>query len=115
MFLVPTAPRQLQIVDQFSDTITVKWQRPREVNGVLAGYIVKYWVVDQYGQRHGEIKRIDVAGASLQTGLTNLHAKTSYMIEVAARTNAGVSKSAKIEGRTQNVAGMFQLTSTLPS
>lgn len=91
-------------MDQFSDTISVKWVRPREVNGVLTGYIVKYWIVDDYGGK-GKEMREDVAGDSLQAGITGLNAKTKYMIEVAAQTNAGVSESAKIEGRTQNVAG----------
>ena len=106
VFLVPTAPQQLQIVDQFSDTISVKWVRPREVNGVLTGYVVKYWIVDDYGKQIGKTMREDVAGDALQAGITGLKAKTKYMIEVAAKTNAGVSESAKIEGRTQNVAGM---------
>lgn len=102
-FLVPTAPQSLQIVDQFSDTISVKWIRPREVNGVLTGYIVKYWRVGY----PGVVKTEEVKGDALQAGITGLRAKTRYIIQVAAKTNAGVSKSARIEGQTQNVAGML--------
>ena len=100
--LVPTAPRSLQIVDQFSDTIIVKWVRPREVNGVLTGYIVKSWRVSN----SRDVKTTNVKGDALQAGVTGLRADTRYMIDVAAKTDAGVSKSARIEGRTQNVAGM---------
>ncbi|XP_046861970.1 protein sidekick-2-like [Xenia sp. Carnegie-2017] len=101
---VPSAPQRLQIVDQFSDTISVNWLRPREVNGVLIGYTVKYWKVDQYGTRIGNPMTDEVAGNALQAGITNLDSRSSYIIEVAAKTNAGVSKSAKIQGRTQDVA-----------
>jgi hypothetical protein len=76
------------------------------VNGVLTGYIVKYWKVDDQGRRTGKIKKEEIGGGALQAGITNLLARTRYMIEVAAKTNAGVSKSAKIEGWTQNVARM---------
>jgi hypothetical protein len=103
---VPSAPHNLQIVDQFSDTISVKWSRPREVNGVLKGYVVKYWIVDLAGRQVGKVMMDNTSGDALQAGITNLQAKTSYMIDVAAETNAGVSKSARITGRTQNVAGM---------
>ena len=104
IFLVPTAPRQLQIVDEFSDTISVKWLRPREVNGVLVGYVVKYWIVNNYDQRIGQIKTEQIKGDALQTGVTNLASRTSYMIEIAAKTKAGVSRSSRIKGRTQDVA-----------
>lgn len=105
--LVPSAPQRLQIVDQFSDTISVNWLRPREVNGVLIGYTVKYWKVDQNGRRIGNPMTDEVAGNALQAGITNLDSRSSYIIEVAAKTNAGVSKSAKIQGRTQDVAGLL--------
>jgi hypothetical protein len=93
-------------VDQFSDTISVKWIRPREVNGVLIGYVVKYWRVDDAGRRIGNVRTENTTGDALQAGITGLNTRTRYMIEVAAKTNAGVSRSAKIEGRTQNHAGM---------
>ena len=94
-------------MDQFSDTISVKWVRPRKVNGVLTGYFVKYWKVDDQGRISGPIKENKVAGNALQTGITGLQAKTRYMIEVVAKTNAGIGKSAKIKGWTENVARMY--------
>ncbi|XP_028395112.1 protein sidekick-1-like [Dendronephthya gigantea] len=101
---IPSAPQRLQIVDQFSDTISVKWVRPREVNGVLTGYVVEYWRLDDFGDKAGEVKTVEAEGGALQTGITNLRAKSRYKIRVAARTNAGVSDYAEIEGRTQDVA-----------
>ena len=80
--------------------------RPRKVNGVLTGYFVKYWKVDDQGRISGPIKEDKVAGDALQTGITGLQAKTRYMIEVVAKTNAGIGKSAKIKGWTENVARM---------
>ena len=104
--LVPSAPQRLSIVDQFSDTISVSWARPRQVNGVLKGYVVKYWRV---GNTRG-IKEIQVDGDALQAGITSLSYNTRYMIEVAARTRAGISASARIEGRTLDYPGTYRHT-----
>ena len=101
--LVPTAPQRLSIVDQFSDTISVSWARPRQVNGVLKGYVVKYWRVGNTR----ETKEIQVDGDALQAGVTSLRYKTRYMIEVAAKTRAGISASARIEGRTLDYPGTY--------
>lgn len=96
---IPSAPQRLTIVDQFSDTISVSWVRPREVNGVLVGYVVKYWRIGS-GEKPSEIT---VSGHALQAGITSLRSKTRYMIDVAAKTRVGISRSARIEGRTLDV------------
>ena len=78
--LVPSAPVDV-IADNIRPTsMTVSWQPPRDVNGIISNYQVSC-------TPHGESEGInDIAGDITSTELTSLKPHTKYTIRVRART-----------------------------
>ena len=88
----------------------MKWKRPQQVNGVLTGYIVKYW---QVGYKH-KVYTETVGGEAVTAGITSLKPKTEYWFDVAAKTKVGVSPSSRIRGKTLDAPGMVYLFTVRP-
>ena len=78
--LVPSSPNGLKAKSIYTTSITISWQPPRDVNGILRGYQVSY------APHHGSECLFDVAGNTTSTKLTSLKTHTQYTIRVRAKT-----------------------------
>ncbi|XP_078687345.1 usherin-like isoform X3 [Branchiostoma floridae x Branchiostoma belcheri] len=81
---VPGAPRDVQGHAVDPTTITVDWQPPVEINGVLLGYKVIYMP-----ENAAEFSTVELGPAELSTMLLDLEPQTTYSIVVLAFTAAG--------------------------
>eukprot|EP00058_Branchiostoma_floridae_P023774 XP_002609264.1 hypothetical protein BRAFLDRAFT_124749 [Branchiostoma floridae] len=81
---VPGAPRDVKGQAVEPTTITVDWQPPLEINGVLLGYKVIYMP-----ENAAEFSTVELGPAELSTMLLDLEPATTYSIVVLAFTSAG--------------------------
>ncbi|GFQ99834.1 phosphatidylinositol phosphatase PTPRQ [Trichonephila clavata] len=79
----PSAPLNLMLVSASNLTLSVRWKTPREPNGPILGYKVK-WVKTF---ENVQISEFEVQ--SLQHVIAGLDPYTNYTIQVCARTSAG--------------------------
>ena len=78
--LSPSPPIGLK-ADRIKDTsMTISWQLPHDVNGIIRGYQVSYTPHDESECLH------DVVGNTTNTELTSLNPHTEYTIRVRAKT-----------------------------
>ena len=78
--LFPSSPTELKAVRIKTTSITISWQLPHDVNGIIRGYQVSY-------TPHGESECLhDVVGDTTSTELTSLKPHTEYTIRVKAKT-----------------------------
>ena len=78
--LVPSPPIGLKAFSITSVSMTLSWQTPRDLNGIIRGYQVSY-------TPHGESECLhDVDGDTTSTELTYLKPHTEYTLLVRAKT-----------------------------
>ncbi|XP_066294310.1 tenascin-X-like isoform X3 [Branchiostoma lanceolatum] len=99
---VPGAPRDVQGQAVDPTTITVDWQPPLEINGVLLGYKVIYMP-----ENAAEFSAVELGPAELSTMLLDLEPDTTYSIVVLAFTAAGDGDESEeiLVGTMQGVPG----------
>ncbi|GFU23689.1 phosphatidylinositol phosphatase PTPRQ [Nephila pilipes] len=79
----PSSPLNLTLVSASNLTLGVKWKIPREPNGPILGYKVK-WV-----KTFENVHILDFEVQSLQYVIHGLDPYNNYSIQVSARTSAG--------------------------
>ncbi|CAH0555093.1 unnamed protein product [Brassicogethes aeneus] len=83
---VPDEVESLQFNDISDRAIKVLWKPPKQVNGVLTGYQIKWQIKDKQ-----ETKRVRNLTAETQSlDITDLQATTHYRFEVIAMTTVGL-------------------------
>ena len=79
-YLAPSSPTGLMALDIKTTSMTISWQPPHHLNGIIRGYQVSY-------TPHGESECLhDVVGDTTSTELTSLKPHTEYTICVRAKT-----------------------------
>ncbi|XP_055842932.1 protein sidekick isoform X9 [Episyrphus balteatus] len=88
--------------DEISDrAVKVMWAPPKNVNGILTGYTVRYQVKD----RSETLKSINLTATETSLRVTQLQATTHYWFEIKAWTQvgAGPTKTATIQSGVEPV------------
>ncbi|XP_035243802.1 neurofascin homolog (chicken) a isoform X15 [Anguilla anguilla] len=87
---VPGPPKFFRIVQRYSDTVHLKWDKPLEPNGILIGYTLKYQTVNgtQLGHMHVENFFDNVTEYTLRLP----DRFTRYKFILAARTQVGTGE-----------------------
>ena len=80
IFLEPKNPRMVKVTHRTDSTITLQWDRPETINGVLTQYKVYYENVTK--QYHVTIKK-NLQNTTLRYQLTNLNVATKYTLTVS--------------------------------
>ncbi|XP_039313553.1 protein sidekick isoform X8 [Solenopsis invicta] len=86
---VPEEVENLQFEDISDRALTVKWNRPKEINGILTHYQLKYMIKDIPDSLRVENFTADV----LSTKVEHLQALTHYKFEVTAWTSVGPGRA----------------------
>ncbi|XP_014211856.1 protein sidekick [Copidosoma floridanum] len=86
---VPGKVENLQFLNISDRALTVKWKVPRELNGILTSYQLKYMIKD----KPETIKVLNFTANVLSTKIERLQATTHYTFEVLAWTSKGPGES----------------------
>ncbi|KAK2580567.1 hypothetical protein KPH14_007691 [Odynerus spinipes] len=86
---VPEEVENLQFDDISDRALTVKWNPPKEINGILICYQLKYMIKDL----PESLKTENFTADTLSTKVEHLQAMTHYKFEVIAWTSVGPGKS----------------------
>ncbi|KAJ8687397.1 hypothetical protein QAD02_023191 [Eretmocerus hayati] len=82
---VPGKVENLQFLNISDRALTVKWRPPREANGILTFYQLKYQIKD----RPDSMRVLNLTSDVLSTKIEHLQATTHYTFEVLAWTSRG--------------------------
>ena len=77
----PSAPRNVKVVNPENKTLTVMWDTPEDINGVIAGYTI-VWMPPDNGES------MTLADGN-QATLSVLQSCTEYIATVAYTTGGG--------------------------
>ncbi|XP_021701141.1 protein sidekick isoform X4 [Aedes aegypti] len=98
---VPDEVSSLQFDDVSDREVTVMWTPPKQINGILTGYQVKYQIKDQ----PDTLKTFNLSADSNSLKIVNLMATTHYWFEVTASTavGQGLPRTATIQSGVEPV------------
>jgi protein sidekick len=101
---VPEEISLLQFDDISDRAVKVGWAPPKQTNGILLGYQVKYQVKDQ----PNTMKIVNLTAADTSLKIKELQATTHYVFEVTAWTKigSGIPKTAVIQSGIEPVLPM---------
>ena len=87
VFLVPTAPRSLMVVnDSVTDTnVTLSWMPPDPANGIITQYQIQY----RRSSGNGNYMQKNVTNSTQSYTVTKLTSNTEYVFQVRAFTIVG--------------------------
>ncbi|XP_014223021.1 protein sidekick isoform X2 [Trichogramma pretiosum] len=85
---VPSKVENLQFLNISDRALTVKWRAPKEINGILIVYQLKYMIKD----RPDSLKVLNLTADTLSTKIEHLQATTHYTFEVLAWTSKGAGE-----------------------
>ena len=90
----PSAPQNVKVVNPETKELTVTWEAPEDINGVILGYTIDWTPTDNGGS-------MNVTDGN-QTTLTKLQSCTEYTVIVTCTTGGGVgSPSTEVLGETE--------------
>lgn len=108
---VPGEPRRIHVEALNSTAIRVEWQPPKrdERHGIIRGYHVHFFKVDDRGQPQGHHDRYDTMDPEqLQAVISGLEPDTTYQFTVAAYTRKGDgARSKPAKGARTKGAGQY--------
>ena len=81
---VPTAPRQLMVVNVTISTVSLSWMEPNTTNGIITHYQVQYKKNDS-----DAFTSLKISKDNLTYTVTGLTSNTKYMFRVRAFTVVG--------------------------
>ncbi|XP_017480193.1 PREDICTED: protein sidekick-like, partial [Rhagoletis zephyria] len=98
---VPDEIMALHFDDVSDRSVKVLWSPPRNANGILTGYSVRYQVKD----RTETLKSVNLTAEDTELTVTQLQATTHYWFEIRAWTKvgAGPAKTATIQSGVEPV------------
>ncbi|XP_054086564.1 protein sidekick isoform X3 [Zeugodacus cucurbitae] len=98
---VPDEIMALHFDDVSDRSVKVLWSPPRNTNGILTGYSVRYQVKD----RPDTLKAVNLTAEDTELTVTQLQATTHYWFEIRAWTKvgAGPAKTATIQSGVEPV------------
>jgi protein sidekick len=101
---VPEEISLLQFDDISDRAVKVAWSSPKQTNGILLGYQVKYQVKDN----PKTIKIVNLTATETSLKINELQATTHYVFEITAWTKigSGIPKTAVIQSGIEPVLPM---------
>ncbi|XP_062537067.1 protein sidekick isoform X3 [Armigeres subalbatus] len=98
---IPDEVSSLQFDDVSDREVTVLWTPPKQINGILTGYHVRYQIKD----RPDTLKTFNLSANSSSLKIVNLMATTHYWFEVTASTaiGQGLPRTATIQSGVEPV------------
>ena len=85
-----------------STSLSVRWQSPKEENGIILKYVI------DYGRVGSDESHLIVAMASERSkNISNLKPYTNYSIALVAYTSVGYGEKSDLEFARTNEAGML--------
>lgn len=95
---VPGPPEELR-VERLDDTaLSVHWKRPRHLNGVLTGYVLRYQQVEP---ALGLPQEAPYPSGTLNATLRGLNARSRYRLALRASTRVGSGPALQTVGSTK--------------
>ncbi|XP_078414728.1 protein sidekick-1 isoform X2 [Cetorhinus maximus] len=82
----PGAVGHLSFTEILDTSLRVSWQEPQEKNGILTGYQISW---EMYNRNESRLRR-KLSNRTCEYKVTGLSSLTTYTIEVAAMTAAGI-------------------------
>nr|KAF6492323.1 L1 cell adhesion molecule [Molossus molossus] len=100
---VPSQPEALHLECQSNTSLLLQWKPPLSHNGVLTGYVLSYYPLDDGGK---EQLSFNLSNPELRAyNLTSLSPHLRYRFQLQATTNEGPGDSIMQEGGTMALSG----------
>ncbi|KAL4612744.1 neuronal cell adhesion molecule-like isoform X10 [Arapaima gigas] len=96
---VPGSPEFIKVTNPTLDTLTVVWAPPKEPNGRLTGYTLRYQPISNTSELGPVVEKVFPANETTTT-LLNLKNSTRYKFYISANTIKGAGPSVTEEGFT---------------
>lgn len=98
---VPDEVASFHFLDVSDRALRVLWTQPKNINGILTGYQLRYQIKD----RPETLKKVNLTAAKVSYDVTQLQATTHYWFEIKAMTKvgAGPTKTATIQSGVEPV------------
>ncbi|KAL5276641.1 SDK2 family protein [Megaselia abdita] len=98
---VPDEVASFHFMDVSDRALKVLWTQPKNINGILTGYQLRYQIKD----RPDTLKKVNLTAAKISYDVTQLQATTHYWFEIKAMTKvgAGPTKTATIQSGVEPV------------
>ncbi|KAM9377027.1 neuronal cell adhesion molecule [Pholidichthys leucotaenia] len=96
---VPGPPTSLIVTDANLDSLTLEWSPPRDHNGHITGYTLKYQPVNNSNEL-GAVEELALAANETSVTLPNLKYSTRYKFYLNAKTVAGEGSAISQEAAT---------------
>ena len=84
LYVVPSEPRSLMVVNITDTTVTLSWMPPNPPNGIIIGYQVQY-----RRDNSSDLISLDTNDTSLNYTVTGLTNNVDYVFSVRAYTAVG--------------------------
>ena len=108
MFIGPTSPESVNVLVISSTSLSVRWQSPKEENGIILTYVIYYGRVGS-DERHS----IVAMESERSKNITNLKPYGNYSIEMVANTSVGYGEKSDLKFARTNEAGMLVKCKTI--
>ncbi|XP_053174676.1 neuronal cell adhesion molecule-like isoform X2 [Scomber japonicus] len=96
---VPAAPSSLVITNPKLDSLTLEWNPPRDRNGLITGYTLKYQPVNNSNEL-GPVEELALPANETSVTLFNLKYSTRYKFYLNAKTDKGAGPAISQEAVT---------------
>ncbi|XP_061917366.1 neuronal cell adhesion molecule-like isoform X5 [Entelurus aequoreus] len=96
---VPGIPSSLTVTNTNLDSLSLEWQPPHELNGVLTGYTLKYQPVNSSNE-WGPEEELALAANESSVTLLDLKFSTRYKFYLNAKTHKGAGPAVTMEAVT---------------
>lgn len=96
---VPGEPQKVKLHSINSTTVTISWQPPNddELHGILRGYQVKYFAINDSDVPLSAPETINLTSAETDLSISRLQSNTLYAVQIAASTLPGLGEFSKIK------------------
>ncbi|CAB4026493.1 phosphatidylinositol phosphatase PTPRQ-like isoform X1, partial [Paramuricea clavata] len=95
----PTSPQSVNVLVISSRSLNVRWQAPKEENGIILTYVIYYGRVGR-GERHS----IVAMESERSKNITNLKPYTNYSVAMVANTSVGYGEKSDLKFACTNEA-----------
>ena len=86
---IPEAPKNIQILHQESNSITLEWSQPYEGNNAILNYIIQFKLGSELWSQ--TVSKLSVAGSIYNITLDSLKPAQVYYIRIFAENRIGLS------------------------
>ena len=88
--IVPSEPRNIELVASTNTSLTISWEEPEHLNGILKMYIIYYKKISENHERGDETNyKREAPQRNTKWKIKSLSVYSSYIFFVQAYTSAG--------------------------